>query len=61
MLIGVSAYSSKKAGKSFTAFAVGGGALPVIYVVFTSIASQFGSGNFIGHGDSCLLYTSRCV
>lgn len=52
MLIGVSAYSSKKAGKSFTAFAIGGGALPVIYVVFTSIASQFGSGNFIGHGDS---------
>lgn len=52
MLIGVSAYSGKTANKSFTAFAIGGGALPVIYVIFTSIASQFGSGNFIGHGDS---------
>ncbi|NLZ73527.1 MAG: sodium:solute symporter family protein, partial [Bacteroidales bacterium] len=51
-LIGVSAYSSKQAGKSFTAFAIGGGALPVIYVIFTSIAAQFGSGNFIGHGDA---------
>lgn len=52
MLIGVSAYSSKTAGKSFTAFAIGGGALPVVYVIFTAIASQFGSGNFIGHGDA---------
>ena len=52
MLIIVSYRASKQANKSFTAFAIGGGALPVIFLIFTSIASQFGSGNFIGHGDS---------
>lgn len=51
-LISVSAYAGKKANKSFTTFAIGGGALSVLYVIFTAIAAQFGSGNFIGHGDS---------
>ena len=39
----------KKAGVSFTHYAIAGGTLPFFLILFTDIATIMGVGNFIGH------------
>ncbi|NPV69566.1 MAG: sodium:solute symporter family protein [Firmicutes bacterium] len=38
-----------KASESFSAYAIAGGTLPLILILFTDIATIMGVGNFIGH------------
>ncbi|MFZ5633220.1 MAG: sodium:solute symporter family protein [Bacillota bacterium] len=38
-----------EAGKSFTAYAIAGGTLPFILVMFTDMSTIMGAGNFMGH------------
>lgn len=39
----------KEASKSFTNFAIAGGTLPFVLILFTDIATIMGVGNFVGH------------
>lgn len=41
----------KKAGESFANFAIAGGTLPFILILFTDIATIMGVGNFVGHSS----------
>ena len=41
----------KKAGESFANFAIAGGTLPFVLILFTDIATIMGVGNFIGHSS----------
>lgn len=41
----------KKASTSFTNFAIAGGTLPFILLLFTDIATIMGVGNFVGHSS----------
>src|SRR5690606_2918250 len=42
---------TKKASTSFTNFAIAGGTLPFVLILFTDIATIMGVGNFIGHSS----------
>ncbi|WP_144460750.1 sodium:solute symporter family protein [Siminovitchia fortis] len=42
---------TKKASTSFTNFAIAGGTLPFILLLFTDIATIMGVGNFVGHSS----------
>lgn len=39
----------KKSGESFVQYAIAGGTLPFILILFTDIATIMGVGNFVGH------------
>lgn len=49
--IAMSIIFRKKASKSFTHFAIAGGTLPFILLLFTDIATIMGVGNFVGHSS----------
>ncbi len=49
IFLGISIWVKDDATKSFSHYAIAGGTLPLLLIVFTDIASIMGAGNFIGH------------
>lgn len=50
-LVVIGILTSKRAGSSFSEYAIGGKQVPYVLLFFTFIATVFGVGNFVGHAD----------